>query len=518
MKTPKILVLLVAPMVFPALAQSNNVSGVSPLFNTKPNIILIVSDDQGYSDLGIAKRAWDVVTPQLDRLAQSGIRFEQAYSTASICSPSRCALINGVYQQRQGNYGNRGPGIHNEQFPTLAEKLKSVGYTTGYVGKSHYGEGEPRSVPVQNGVQEPNRMQPDFGTKDLSDRNFPNNHGFDYFYGFTHSRKHYLKHQDVLEVAEQAKIKASGNYGVSMRPSGMWENKERVDAEGFSTEIFSEKTRDFMRRNKDRPFFVQLSFNAVHTFTHQLPEEYLRQKGLKGYHDWDPETEDYYSWNIGSKHPYNPEGRALYLGQLHYIDREVGKILDFLEAEGLRENTVVLYISDNGGSPAIYANNDPLREGKFSLYEGGIRVPFIASWPGHFTKGEVLYNVVSLLDIFPTVNSLAGVDYGNTDGIDLTPLLTGQNRDLGHEVLVWDEGVETAVRKGKWKLKTATDLRRAQRHLVDLKYGEFLYNLEEDAGETRDLRYVFPDKFEELKETYRLWKEGIIESQANSES
>jgi arylsulfatase A-like enzyme len=450
----------------------------------KPNILLIVTDDQGYSDMGVTGRTYDAKTPNIDRLANSGVRFENGYATSGVCSPSRCALITGVYQERQGNYWFGGPGIPNKNYPTLAEKFKDAGYATAYIGKSHYGQGD----------------------KDTTSRNFPNNHGFDYFYGFTHSRKHYLKHDDALEAEEQAKLKTAGNGGNSINPSGFWKNKKRVKAEGFSTEIFGKEALGFMEKHKDGPFFVQLSFNAVHTFTHQLPEEYLKKKGLKGYHDFDPLTEDYLSWNAAAKRPHNPEGRALYLGQLHYLDLEVGKILDFLDSNNLTDNTVIAFISDNGGSPVNYANNDPLREGKFSLYEGGTRVPFLLSWPGHFTKGKVSNNLVSMLDVFPTLCSAAGVSYGFTDGIDLGPLLTGQNPNLQHDVLVWDMKAETAVVKGKWKLKTANDLRSARRQFLDVKYGEYLYNLEEDPGEQRDLRYFFPEKFEELKTIHKNWK------------
>lgn len=469
-----------------AFVAATILTGVSS-FSEKPNLLLIVVDDQGYSDMSVTERTWDARTPNIDRLARSGVRFDQAYATSGVCSPSRCALITGVYQQRQGNDWFGGPGIPDTKYPTLAESLKAAGYATAYIGKSHYGKGD----------------------SDTENRNFPNNHGFDYFYGFTSSRKHYLKHRDDLELLEQAKIKAAGNGGNSINPSGMWQNKKRVDAHGFSTEIFGKQAIDFMKRKKDEPFFVQLSFNAVHTFAHQLPEEYLRQKGLKGYHDWDPEREDYFTWNIGAKRPHNQEGRALYLGQLHYLDLEIGKLMDFLESESLRENTVIAYVSDNGGSPVAYANNDPLREGKFSLYEGGTRIPFILSWPGHYEKDVVSNSVVSLLDIFPTLNAAANLDYGTTDGIDLTPLLTGENRSLSHPLLVWEMKGETAVRNGKWKLKTAHDLRNAQRQLVELDYGEYLYNLEEDPGETRDLRYFYPEKFHELKAIFQNWKEDM---------
>ena len=452
-----------------------------------PNIVLIVTDDQGYSDMGVTDRAFDVETPNIDRLANSGMLFENGYATSGVCSPSRCALITGVYQQRQGNYWFGGPGIASDAYPTLAERLKEAGYATAYIGKSHYGKGD----------------------RDVDSRNFPNNHGFDYFYGFTHSRKHYLLHDDELEGAEQEKIKASGRPGNSINPSGFWKNKRRVKTKGFATEIFGNEALGFMDKHKDEPFFVQLSFNAVHTFTHQLPDEYLKKHALKGYHDFDPLTESYLIWNQGAKRPYNIEGRALYLGQLHYLDLEVGKILDFLENERLRENTLIVYISDNGGSPVNYANNDPLSGGKFSLYEGGTRVPFLISWPDGIEAGQVSDNLVSMLDVFPTVCSAVGIPIGFTDGIDLLPLLAGKKPELQHDTLVWDMGPETAVVRGNWKLRTASDMQHAQRQFFEIEYGEFLFDLEEDPGEHRDLRFFFPEKFDELKTIYRKWKEDV---------
>lgn len=462
----------------------------------KLNIILIVTDDQGYSDMGVTKRTFDAKTPNIDRLANSGMRFDNGYATSGVCSPSRCALITGVYQERQGNYWFGGPGIANEKYPTLAEKLKAAGYATAFIGKSHYGQGD----------------------RDPEHRNFPNNHGFDYFYGFTHSRKHYLLHDDELEAAEQAAIEASGRSGNSNNPSGFWKNKTRVKAEGFATEIFGEEARGFIEKHKQDPFFVQLSFNAVHTFTHQLPDEYLKKHALKGYHDFDPSKEPYLIWNQGAKKPYNIEGRALYLGQLHYLDLEIGKLLDYLEQEKLRENTIIAYISDNGGSPVNYANNDPLSGGKFSLYDGGTKVPFLMSWPSQWKSGQVSNNLVSMLDIFPTICSAVGVEIGFTDGIDLSPLLSGKDPDLQHDTLVWDMEAETAVIHGKWKLRTAKDLRYARRQFFEIEHGEFLYNLEEDPGEHRDLRYFHPETFNELKTIYKNWKQDMEASETQAGS
>jgi len=430
---------------------------------TRPNILFIVVDDQGYSDVGIDKRAYDVKTPGMDRLAENGVRFSQAYASASICSAARCGLITGPYQERQGNFWFGGPGIPDADYPTLTEKLKTVGYRTGYIGKHHYGRGDG----------------------DTNHRNFPLNHGFDSFFGFSSSRKHYLIHEEAKEVAFLARRDEYQKSGNSLYQGGMWDNKEKVDVEGQSTEIFGERARSFMKENRDTPFYLHLSFNAVHNITHQLPLGYLKEKKLKGYYDYDPAVHDYMSWYIGSRRPHNPEGRALYLGQLYYLDKEIGRLLDFLEEEGLRENTLIAYVSDNGGCTAIYSNNEPLRGSKYTLYEGGIRVPMIISWPGHTETGVELDNIVSAMDIFPTVCTAAGINSpGKVDGINLLPLLNGSDQSIEHKFLAWDIGFETAVRKGNWKLKTATTNAHAQRQQLDVRVGEFLYNLENDPGKT----------------------------------
>jgi arylsulfatase B len=245
-------------------------------------------------------------------------------------------------------------------------------------------------------------------------------------------------------------------------------------------------------------------------FTHQLPPQYLKDHGLKGYYNYDPAVHDYMSWYIGSRQPHNPEGRALYLGQLNYLDKEIGRLLDFLENEGLRENTLIAYVSENGGSTPIYANNEPLRGSKYTLYEGGIRVPMMISWPEHTTRGTILENVVSVMDLYPTICAAAGIkDSDNIDGFNLLPLLNGSDFSIGHDILVWDTSYETAVRKGTWKFKTANTNTHAQRQQLDVRVGEFLYNLENDPGETRDLLYLFPDKVKELKAIYSCWRKEM---------
>ncbi|MDN5199735.1 sulfatase-like hydrolase/transferase [Fulvivirgaceae bacterium BMA10] len=454
----------------------------------EPNVLLIVVDDQGYADIGSAKLANDVSTPNIDKLANSGVRFTQAYASSPICSPSRGGIITGCYQQRWGTFWYGGPGLHDQQFRTIAELLKDNNYTTGYIGKVHYGSKD---------------HQPDH-------RSFPLNHGFDYFFGHTSARKHYLNHDQSLEDDFQKVKKENNKSGQSLRQQALWENFDKVDTIAFSTELFADKAMEFIKKHSKEKFFLQLSFNAVHNFTHQLPESYLKEHNLNGYHDWDPAKEDYYEWYKAGRKPNNPEGREHYLGQLYYLDKAIGDVLNSLKTLNLDENTLVVFISDNGGSTPIYANNYPLRGSKYLLYEGGIRVPMIVSFPGEFKKAEISDNIVSGMDILPTICSVTGINTPEyIDGFDLSELLTGENESLQHDTLIWDTGHETAVRAGNWKLRTAKNDGHAQYEMVALEMGEFLYDLEKDPGEQNNLITEFPEIAQSLKDVHRTWKENL---------
>lgn len=456
----------------------------------EPNILLIVVDDLGYADISCTGLAYDVRTPHIDKLAESGIRFTQAYATSPICSPSRAGIITGCYQQRWGTYWYGGPGLHEEEFATIPEILKQKDYTTGYIGKVHYGSHD----------------------SDTSHRSFPLNHGFDYFFGHTSARKHYFNHKQELEDAFQSLREKHGRRGQSLRQQPLWNNYDKAETIEFTTSMFAKKAIAFIETYKNKKFFLQLSFNAVHNFTHQLPEAYLREKNLQGYHDWDPANEDYYEWYKAGRFPNNPEGREQYLGQLYYLDKAIGQVLQYLETYGLANNTIVIFISDNGGSTPIYANNYPLRGSKYVLYEGGIRVPMIIAYPNGYLTDKVVDNVVSALDILPTLCALTGCRIpDNIDGIDLNPLLTGKDKQLHHEELYWDTRQETAVRIGDFKLRTAADDANAKYEMVEIELGEFLYDLRKDPGERTNLKDSVPEVYEKFDDAYSKWKREINE-------
>jgi|GEM_PF-53611 len=462
----------------------NALGGSSPesaaAANPKPNIVMIVVDDLGYADLScLPHGATDVRTPSIDRLANRGIRFTAAYATAPICNAARIALMTGRYQQRQGVKWYGGKGLHRPDLNTIAEAVKAAGYTTGYIGKFHH------------------------GSSDKADgRGFPLNHGFDVFYGFSGGTKHYLHHASKYQEDR-----------LSQGP--MWVQREKKDVEGFTTELFGKEARDFLRDNRDQPFYLHLSFNAVHNFTHQLPDSYLKEKGLKGFTDLKP-GEDLWKWRKKIGFPAHPEGRDYYLGQLHLLDREIGRVMDELNRLKLDRNTSVFLVSDNGGSLVTYAKNRPLRGGKYTLCEGGIRSQMIANIPGITRSGTVTDAAVSALDLFPTICDLTGADKpADLDGVSLLPLLKRPASRAGRGDLFWETGRESAVRSGNWKLLITRQSPNPQLQIEKTPKGTFLYDLANDPGEKRNLADRHPQHVAALQAALQDWKQTLTNEPAS---
>jgi len=459
--------------------------------NELPNIILIIADDLGYADMGAANLASDVNTPNIDRIAKNGIRFSEAYDNSPICNQSRAAIITGCYPQRLGSYWYSAEGLHDERFITIPELLKEKDYKTGYVGKIHYGKND----------------------SDILNRSFPTNHGFDYFFGHTSARKHYMNHKKEIEDSFLKVKKDNNKSGQSLRQGSLWENTNRVDTVEFLTTLIGNKSQEFIEKNKSTPFFLQVAFNAAHNFTHQLPKEYLKENNLKGYHDWDPAKEDYYPWYQKGRFPNNDEGRSHYLGQVKYMDEQIGAILNQLEQDGILDNTLIFFISDNGGSTPIYSNNTPLRGSKYILYEGGIRTHLLVSYPKKFNGGKVYDNMISAMDILPTICEETNINIpSHIDGMSLLPILSGEDKTIEHEVLFWDTGHELAIRKGDWKLRKAFKDDHAQYEMVDLELGEFLYDLNKDVGEKVNLIDSNKILVNELEKLHLTWKKEITDA------
>ncbi len=399
-----------------------------------PNIVVIVSDDQGYADVSYNPHSpKEVSTPNIDKLAKSGVVCTQGYASGYVCSPTRAGIMTGRYQQRFGIYtagqGGSGMPLDETWFPM---HLKQGGYRCGAFGKWHLGLTEE-----YNAV----------------------NRGFDYFYGFMGRGAH-----DYWNHDPNASIKFGGPV---FRNLEILQNEE-----GYMTTRITEEAVDFIKREKDKPFFAYVAYNAVHTPA-QAPEE------------------DVAKFNTGD------ETRDILMAMLLHLDLGVGEIVKALKAAGVYDNTIIIYLSDNGGAGAMHANNAPLRGMKQFIYEGGIRVPFIVSWPGRLKAGTTCDVPVWSTDILPTALAVAGLDplpgSKPLDGKNILPALTGKTERI-HDALYWCSGDDGkwAVRQGDWK------------YLFDR--GEVgLYNLSKDIAEENNLKDSHPEKFQELKALYDAW-------------
>lgn len=438
-----------------------------------PNIILIVADDLGYAELGCQGNT-DIPTPHIDSIAKNGVRFTQGYVTAAYCSASRAGFLTGRYQTRFG-YEFNPTGHHNEDpeagLPlgqhTLAEHLVEAGYVTALVGKWHLG-GTPKFHPFR--------------------------HGFDEFFGFTHEGHYFVPppYRGVVTMERRLALPGGGegrwisNDGRTIYSTHMGHNEPDYDANNpivrggqpveepeYLTDALTREAVDFIDRSQDRPFFLYLAYNAVHS----------PLQGADAYMEKFAHIEDIH--------------RRIFAAMLANMDDSVGEVLGKLRETGLEENTLVVFFSDNGGpTKELTSSNGVLREGKGSVYEGGLRVPFLLQWPAKIEGGQVFEKPVISLDVFATVAALWPDPPSNLDGVDLIPFLTGADESDPHETLFWRLGPKTAVRVGDWKL-----LRNPRRGMAD---DWELYNLAEDVGESRNLAEENPERVQLL---LKIWTE-----------
>jgi len=405
----------------------------------RPNIIVIISDDQGYADIGV-QGCQDIATPNIDSIAHNGIRFTNGYVSCPVCSPTRAGLATGRYQQRFGHEFNTGPppgGLEEHVgLPltevTIADVLKSAGYVTGAVGKWHLG------------------MVPHF---------HPFKRGYDEFFGFLHGGHSYTD-------------PGLGTFNPILRGT------EPVDEKEYLTDAFSREAVAFIQRHHDKPFFLYLAYNAVHTPL-QTPQRYQDSFG-----------------HITDKK------RRVYAGMLTAMDEGIGKLLAKLRELDIEEDTLLFFFSDNGGpTQANGSRNDPLRGTKGTMFEGGIRVPFLIQWPRCLKSGQIYEHPVIALDILPTAAAAAGADLPKDrriDGVNLLPYLTGEKKMPPHDSLYWRAGQNHAVRKGNWKLVRSAN-----------ETG--LFDLASDIGESRNLSQERPDVLKEMQEAFERWNSQMIE-------
>lgn len=463
----------------------------------KPNIILIVIDDQGYADFSpFAAHDKSISTPNITRLGNAGTIYTQAYVTAPVCSPSRAGIITGKNQFRWDKPASWGPGLP-DNVKTVAEYLKEAGYATARIGKNDLGRNFHK-----NNVRE-----------------YPLQHGYDEFLGFSaHAHDYWLNSQSI-------KNRTPDPYGTSALLGPLMYNMgEKSYDEGYLTDIFTDESIAYIKQKRDQPFFLTLSYSAVHHLIHEVPKKYLDKYGAEKIPNYDPDNLETFG-----KHPagsyaayydkYSRVGaikkedlRNYYLANLNNLDDNIGRLLDAIRSQGLDKNTLIVFVSDNGGSPLTGANNAPLTGGKYSLWEGGIRVPMAISWPGKIPTGKVETNYVSALDILPTLVEAAGtkITDPNLDGINL--LKPQPNR-----LLVWKWQKTWAVRKGDWKLTNANEnhwkSEPSVQYIKPIKDDLTLklFNLTEDPGERKDLAARYPDKVKELKDAYKVWIAANVE-------
>jgi arylsulfatase A-like enzyme len=366
---------------------------------SKPNVLLIVSDDQGYADAGF-QGSKQVVTPNLDKLAASGVRCNSGYVSHPFCSPTRAGLLTGRYQQRFGHEFNPvyDPLDLKEGLP-LTEKLlpqfmKDAGYHTGWVGKWHLGA-SPQHVPWKR--------------------------GFDETYGFVGGGHQYMNWKPNER-----------QYTLPLMRKG----EPLPEAPEHLTAAFGEEASAFIKRNTKEPWFLYVAFNAPHT-PHQLTAE--REKRFADIE--------------------NPQRRKI-AAQISLLDDAVGSVLGTLAETGQAQRTLVFFFSDNGGPVQSGALNTPLRGGKGQVYEGGVRVPFLVSWPGKLPAGKTFDAPVISLDVLATSLAVAGAPMPadrKYDGVNLLPHLAGESKEVPHKRLFWRTGggKAHAIREGNWKLVRA---------------------------------------------------------------
>jgi len=421
----------------------------------RPNIVLIVSDDLGYADLGIHGSP-DIRTPNIDRLAREGIRFTDAYVSGPYCSPSRAGLMTGRYPQRFGYEFNPDGSPHYGLPPTettIAEKLRATGYRTALLGKWHLGSAS--------------RLQ-------------PLRRGFEEFYGFLGGDHSYTRVAGI-------------DVGTDM-PDPLLDGMNPAPSLTYLTDTLGDRAVDYIERHASEPFFLYLAFNAAHTPL-EAPEKYLARFA-----------------NIADPR------RRTYAAMVSAMDDAIGRTLAALRDQELEEQTLVIFLNDNGGPtmPTTTVNgssNAPLRGSKRQTWEGGIRVPFIISWKGHIEPGQVDRRPVIQLDVVPTALAAARVETkaSGYDGVNLLPYLTGKAAGPPHDVLYWRFGGMMAIRRGDWKL-----VKTREGPLVDVDpsvlhdlSGAGLYNLAEDIGETRNRATERPDKVKELGDLWRRWNSQL---------
>ena len=447
---------------------------VADAADRQPNVVVLFADDLGYGELSCQGNP-EIPTPHIDSIAKNGVRFTSGYVAGPNCSPSRAGLLTGRTPTRFG-YEFNPTGALNEEpgfgLPsneiTIAEALHDAGYTTGLIGKWHQG-----------------------GTA----KYHPFRHGFDEFFGFTHEGHYFVPppYKGVTTLLRRKTLpggiegrwigKKNLHYHTWPRDEPDYDANNPIIRSGqpvveteYLTDALTREAVDFIDRHDDKPFFLYLAYNAVHS----------PLQGADAYMKKFAHIEDIH--------------RRIFAAMLANMDDSVGAVLKQLRKSGLEENTMVFFLSDNGGpTKELTSSNLPLRGSKGQMYEGAIRVPFMMQWNGRIPAGQVYDKPVSSYDIFGTAaaNCAGATKPKQVEGVDLIPFLTGQNDGTPHESLFWRQGGKTALRHGDWKLV------RMGKRLTAGKAKWELYDLSKDIAETNNLAAAHPDRLAEL---IKIWE------------
>ena len=442
-----------------------------------PNIVFIFADDLGIGDTSVYGS--DIInTPNIDRLAATGVRFTNGYMTHPVCSPSRAGLLTGRYQQRHGwEFNPAGRDVDagmSVSERTFADELKASGYATGMVGKWHLG---------------------------YEGRHHPLSRGFDEYFGV-------LAGGSIFIDPDTPGVESIGQVPRT-RPSrvGIQRGHEPVTVEDYLTDVFTDEAVDFIDRHQDEPFFLYLSHTTPHTPL-QATKKYL----------------DRY------RHIEDP-GTRIYAAMVASLDDSVAAVVAKLEEIGQRDNTLIVFASDNGCAGYINGacSNAPFAGFKRYHQEGGIRVPFILNWPGGLPGGAIYEHPVISLDLLATFSAAAGKPVLTEDSVNLLPFLRGDRNGTPHEYLYWRAGPTIAIRDARWKLirynktpLTAADLRADGRleppeggWSTDSPHGQLtlLYDLQSDLGETENLAGEHPEIVERLAAAHAKWAAGLSNKQ-----
>jgi arylsulfatase A len=434
------------------------------------NIVLIVSDDQGYNDLG-CYGGTEIKTPNLDRLAAGGVRLSSFYVTWPACTPSRGSLLTGRYPQRNGTYDMFRNDLVDHDYLYAKEEYA--------VSWEMVGGMDTREVLIPKVLKQAGYVSGIFGKWDLGQlrRFLPLQRGFDEFYGFTNTGIDYWSHE---------------RYGV---PSMYRGNEPTTEDKGtYATELFRREAIKFIEKHKNRPFFCYVPFNAPHMASNlerprpgvQAPVEYIRAK--------------YGSYDLKDANTRRAR-RMRYMAAVTYVDDAIGQIMNTLAKHGLRDNTIVIFFSDNGGSGSA-ADNGPLRGGKSQTFEGGLRVPCIVRWPGVVSAGSVCDEFLSSMEIFPTLCDAASVRPPGgviLDGFNMKDVLAGKQESPRKEMF-WQRRGDKAARVGDYKW-------------VESSRGSGLFDLSSDIGEQHDLSKEKPEILSMVKSRFAAWVKRMAEAE-----